>query len=76
MHCNSTHFPAGALVRVKDICGDRKAGKPGLLPINQSTWHKWVAAGRVPRGRLIGENTRVWPIETVLAVGQPEEVAA
>lgn len=65
-------YPAGALLRVKDICGDRKAGRPGLLPINPATWYNWVASGRVPRGRRLGENTVVWPLEVVLAVGAPK----
>ena len=69
-------YPVGALVRVKDICGDRKAGRPGLLPINPATWYDWVKSGRVPPGRKLGENTVVWPIEVVMAVGQPEKAEA
>lgn len=65
-------YPAGALVRVGDICRDAKTGKSGLLPINRSTWWKWCKSGKVPPGRKIGENTTVWPIEVVLAVGQGE----
>jgi hypothetical protein len=61
-------YPAGALLRVKDICGDRRAGQPGLLPIVSRTWLKWVEEGRVPKGILLGPHTRVWPIEQVLAV--------
>ncbi|WP_062469151.1 DUF4224 domain-containing protein [Variovorax boronicumulans] len=60
--------PAGALLRVKDICGDRKNGQPGLLPIVSRTWLKWVEQGRVPQGILLGTHTRVWPVEQVLAV--------
>ena len=60
-------YPAGALLRVKDICGDRKTGKPGILPIVPRTWLKWVEAGRVPQGVLLGPKTRAWRIETVLA---------
>lgn len=71
-----TQYPADARVRVKDICGSRKMGVPGLLPINKATWYAWVKAGRVPQGQLIGKNTRVWPIQTVLAVGRGEGAAA
>ena len=63
-----TQYPAGALLRVKDICGDRKSGRPGLLPIVSRTWLKWVEQGRVPQGILLGTHTRVWPVEQVLAV--------
>ncbi|SFO51125.1 transcriptional regulator, AlpA family [Variovorax sp. OK605] len=61
-------YPAGALLRVKDICGDRQHGKPGLLPIVSRTWLKWVEQGKVPEGILLGARTRVWPVEQVLAV--------
>lgn len=61
-------YPAGALLRVREICGDRKAGLLGLLPIAPRTWLKWVEEGRVPQGMLLGPRTRVWKIEQVLAV--------
>lgn len=70
MEAHSNAYPAGALVRVKDICGDRKAGRPGLLPINPSTWYDWVKEGRVQPGQKIGENTTVWPVEAVLSIGE------
>lgn len=62
-------FPVGAKVRVSDIC-TKPGGAPGLLPINPSTWFRWVKAGRVPQGQLIGPKTRVWPVEVVLAIGE------
>lgn len=59
-------YPPGALVRVQDICRHPKTGRPGLLPIDRSTWHRWVAAGKVPPGReLAGSAIKVWPIELV-----------
>lgn len=63
-------YPAGALLRVSQICRNTKTGQPGLLPINRATWYKWIAAGRVPEGRKLGEKTTVWPIEQVLSIGQ------
>lgn len=63
-------YPAGALLRVSDICRNAKTGQPGLLPITRATWYKWVAAGRVPEGRKLSTKTTVWPIETVMAVGE------
>lgn len=64
-------YPAGALVRVSDICRDAKTGRAGLLPINRSTWYKWLKAGRVPQGQRLGENTTAWPVEVVLSIGAP-----
>lgn len=69
-------YPPGALVRVGEICRDKKTGRPGLLPIGRSTWYEWIAQGRVPQGRPLGPKTRAWPIETVLAIGQEEQVPA
>lgn len=63
-------YPAGALVRVSEICRDARTGQPGLLPIHRSTWWKWVKEGRVPPGRKLGTKTTAWPIEVVLAIGQ------
>jgi hypothetical protein len=60
-------YPAGAMVRVREICGDRRTGRPGLLPIVPRTWFKWAAEGKVPPGLAIGR-TRAWKIEDVLAV--------
>ena len=68
-------YPVGALIRVGQICTVR-GGPPGLLPINPATWYAWVKKGRAPQGRKIGENTVVWPIEEVLALANPEKVAA
>ena len=73
MSTNRTTYPAGALLRVSDICRgaakDGIPGRPGLLPINRATWYRWVAAGRVPQGRKLSTATTVWPIEVVLALG-------
>jgi predicted DNA-binding transcriptional regulator AlpA len=66
---NPIQYPAGALLRVSQICRNTKTGQPGLLPINRATWYKWIAAGRVPEGRKLGEKTTVWPIEQVLNIG-------
>lgn len=63
-------YPPGALIRVKDICRNKKTGQPGLLPIDPATWYGWLKAGKVPPGRRLGPNTVAWPVEVVLAVGQ------
>jgi hypothetical protein len=62
-------YPAGALVRVSDICRNSKTGQPGLLPITRSTWWQWVKDGRAPPGRKLGLKTTVWPVEQVLQLG-------
>jgi hypothetical protein len=58
-------YPAGSMVRVRQICGS--PDRPGILPIHPRTWTKMVAAGRAPRGVLLGPRTRAWTIESILA---------
>jgi hypothetical protein len=65
-------YPSGSQLRAKQICFNAKTGQPGLLPISTRTWLRWVELGKVQQGVLLGSRTRVWPIETVLAVGQGE----
>jgi hypothetical protein len=61
-------YPAGAFVRVSEICRNPKTGQPGLLPITRSTWWKWVKEGKAPAARKLGAKTTVWSIEEVLLV--------
>ncbi len=68
----SQPFPPGALLRVEQICGNPKKGIPGLIPISAATWWRWVKDGRVPAGRKLSPQVTAWPIEVVLAVGQPQ----
>jgi len=77
MNTELIKYPAGALLRVSQICRNSKTGTPGLLPIVPRTWLKWVEQGKVPQGILLGTKTRAWPIEVVLQVAHSgEEVAA
>ena len=65
-----TSYPPGALVRSSDICRDPRRGYAGILPIDRSTWHRWVKSGKAPAGRsLAGTSTRVWEIEAVRSLG-------
>lgn len=51
MHDNLTSVQGGAL-RAKDAAG--------FLGIARSTFWKWVADGRLPKGRKIGKRCTVW----------------
>lgn len=73
MNATLKQYPAGALLTVSQICGDKKAGVPGLLPISPRTWWNWVKGGTAPQGKSLGPKTRVWPIEDVLALAKPKE---
>jgi prophage regulatory protein len=65
-------FPPGALLRVEQIVGNPKKGIPGLVPVCAATWWRWVKDGRVPAGRKLGPHVTAWPLEVVLAIGQPQ----
>jgi hypothetical protein len=67
-----SRYPAGALVRISDICRHPKTGRPGLLPIDRSTWHRWVKDKKVPQGySLAGSSIKVWSIEVILGLATP-----
>lgn len=69
-------YPPGALLRAVDICRDKKRGYGGILPIHVTTWHAWIKSGRVPPGHRLPGGVPVWRIEDVLALAEPERVAA
>lgn len=51
------------LLRLPDIIGDRKAGKPARIPVSARTWWSGIRAGRYPRGIKLGGdegNITVW----------------
>lgn len=68
---NPVPFQPGTLLRIEQIVGNPKKGIPGLIPVSAGTWWRWVKDGRVPAGRKLGPQVTAWPIEVVLAVGQP-----
>jgi predicted DNA-binding transcriptional regulator AlpA len=48
-----------ALLRIWDICGDRKRGIPARIPYSRSRWYEGVKEGRFPKGIKIG-GISVW----------------
>jgi prophage regulatory protein len=47
-------------LRLKDICGDRRKGIRGLIPIAPSSWWLGVKEGRYPQPIKLGPRTTVW----------------
>jgi prophage regulatory protein len=54
-------------LRIKDICGDRRAGIPPLIPVARSTVWAWVKAGKFPSPTKIGGRTTVWRASEIAA---------
>jgi len=48
------------LLRLPDIIGDRKTGKPARIPVSARTWWSGVRAGRYPRGIKVAPNVTAW----------------
>lgn len=55
-------------VRVTEICS--KPGKPGILPIGQSSWWRWHAEGKTPPAYKIGPKITAWKLDDVLAFAE------
>jgi hypothetical protein len=60
-------YPAGALVRITDICRNPKSKQSGILPISRTTWNRWVTTGIAPKPMKM-HGTPVWTIEQVRAM--------
>ena len=39
-----------------------------LIPIGRSTWWRWIADGKAPKGIKLGEKTTVWKAEDINAL--------
>jgi len=64
--------------RLPEIVGDRKKGRPGLLPVSKSSWWLGVASGRYPASVKLGPRTTAWRVQDVNSLierlGQTAEV--
>lgn len=41
-------------LRIEQVIGDRRKGKPGLLPMCRTKWYNGVSAGEFPRPIKVG----------------------
>jgi len=59
---NDINIPLSGYLRLSQIVGDPKTNPPTLpiIPIGKSTWWRWVAEGKVSKGRKLGPKIRVW----------------
>lgn len=63
--------PSG-YVRIRQICGDPTSIPPvsAILPIGKSTWLRWVAEGKAPKGIKLSPGVTVWRAEDVYALAE------
>jgi len=55
-------FPTSGYLRLSQIVGNPRTNPPtpAIIPIGKSTWWRWVAEGKVSKGRKLGPKIRVW----------------
>lgn len=58
-------LPDIGFVKLRQIIGDHKRGIPAVIPVSSATWWRGVRSGRFPAGMKVGEQTRVWSVESI-----------
>jgi len=61
-------LPAEGLLRISQICGDRKRGIPPIVPVSRSTWWAGVANGRFPKPVKLGDKLTFWRSSDIRAL--------
>ncbi|HOY65493.1 MAG TPA: AlpA family phage regulatory protein [Candidatus Ozemobacteraceae bacterium] len=56
------------LLRISQICGDRKRGIPAIVPVSRSTWWAGVASGRFPAPVRLGSKLTFWKAADIRAL--------
>jgi len=56
------------LLRISQICGDRKRGIPAIVPVSRSTWWAGVASGRFPQPVRLGSKLTFWKAADIRAL--------
>lgn len=62
-HVVQNTLPETGLVRLSQICGDKKKGIAPIVPVSKSGWWAGVASGRYPKPIKLGERTTCWRVE-------------
>lgn len=67
----SIEIPAHCIYsRVSDITRNRRTGTPGIIPVSDATWWKWVAEGKAPAAIKLSPGVTVWRTVDVLAFAE------
>lgn len=61
-------LPLDGLLRISQICGDRKRGIPPIVPVSRSTWWAGVASGRFPAPVRLGSKLTFWKAADIRAL--------
>lgn len=61
-------FPSQGLVRLAQIIGNKKQGKPAFIPVSKSTWWAGVKSGRYPQPVKLSKRCTAWRVEDIRAL--------
>lgn len=61
-------LPVAGFLRLPQIVGDPKSGRPPLIPVSRSTWWAGVATGRFPAPVKLGPRITAWRVEDIQAL--------
>lgn len=64
----ATPLPQTGYLRLADIVGSTRLGKPAIIPVSKSTWWAGVKAGRYPQPVKLSERCTAWRVEAIRAL--------
>jgi prophage regulatory protein len=69
------NFPETALLRLRQILGDRNANPPvaPIIPVSRSAWWAGVKTGTYPKPVKLSPRVTVWRASDVFAIVTPHE---
>jgi prophage regulatory protein len=69
------NFPETALLRLRQILGDRNANPPvaPIIPVSRSAWWAGVKTGIYPKPVKLSPRVTVWKASDVFAIATPAE---
>jgi len=59
------YLPETGFLRLSQIVGDQKKGRPGLIPVKKSCWWAGVKSGRFPKPVKLGPRITAWRVEDI-----------
>lgn len=52
--------PIDPLLRIQDIVGNPRKGKPALIPVTRQTWWQWEKEGLLPEPVQLTPSLKAW----------------
>lgn len=80
MSISSITPPLDPLLRIQDIVGNPRKGKPALIPVTRQTWWQWEKEGILPEPVQLTPSLKAWRAsditrfisERIKSGGQPQ----